>query len=170
MADDLDGFGPAMRACTPLQRAFVLAMASDPFGNATKWTKAAGYRNSEVGYRVMAHRLMHDEKIQAAVAEVARGALFTVGPVLAAQGMLRIARDRKHPKHLRAVEMVANRVGLHETTEHVVRVDDARRDPATMIARIRELAAQLGVDPARLLGANVGPATPLIEHEPKGGV
>jgi hypothetical protein len=162
---NVDLYGPAMRALTPLQRRFVLAMASDPFGNSARWARAAGYSNVKEGAKVRGHFLIHDARIEAAAFEVARARLDCEGPLLATAGLLRIARDRNHPKHARAVEMLANRVGLHEVQEVHVRRTDATGEG--IVARIKALAADLGVDPAQLLGVNAAaPAPKLIELDP----
>ncbi len=158
-------FGPAMAALTPKQRQFVLAMAADPFGNATKWAQAAGYSATSYGsLRVRAHVLMHDPKVEAAVLEVGRSMLNGVGPILAAHVMLRAAADPKNRYHLRAAEMLANRVGMHEVQE--LQVKRTTESAEEKVAKIKLLAAILGVDPASLLGTNQG-AMKLIEHEAK---
>lgn len=151
-----------MMALTEMQRKFVLAMASDPFGGAKKWAIAAGYSNVKDGAKVRGHELVHSPKIEAAVLEVGRSMISTVGPVLAAHAMLRVAANPKAKNHLRAVEMLANRVGLHEVQEINVRRTDLTGD--ALIERLRLLAGALGIDPASLVGANTGPK--LIEHEP----
>lgn len=143
-----------MMALNERQRLFVLAMAANPFGNPTKWARAAGYSDHKEGAKVRAFHLMHSPKVEAAVMEFAAGQLNTLGPILATFGMLRIARNPKHPKHLRAIEMVANRVGFHEKTEHKVTVDHRDQTGTAVIERIKAAAAKLGVDPAVLLGAN----------------
>ena len=159
-------FGPAMRALTERQRAFVLEMLADPFAAHYEWCIRAGYQNSESGHRGMASRMLQSPKIQAACVEMARGAMGGLGPVLASQGLLRIAANPRHKDHFRALESVADRVGLPRTTAHQVLVDDVRRDPASMVARVRELAGQLGIDPAALLGPNTPAlAGPVIEGE-----
>lgn len=163
MSDNLTNLGPAMRGLTEMQRRFVLAMASDPFGNAKRWAIAAGYSDKSEGAKVTGHHLVHDPRIEAAAMEIARGTLNAVGPVLAVSVMLRAARNPKHPKHLRAAEMIANRVGLHETTEHVVNVNHSDRTGAAMAERIKQMAGLLGIDPGQLLGMNAGPK--LIEGE-----
>jgi hypothetical protein len=153
MTDDLQNFGPAMRALTEKQRAFVIAMLTEPFKPAAHWARVAGYTdNGKAGIRVRAHHLVHDERIEAAVAEVCRGTMNILGPVLATQGLIRIARNPKHAKHHWALEKLANRVGFHETTEHKVTVDHG--SGGDILQRIRDAASLLGVDPAQLLGAN----------------
>jgi hypothetical protein len=157
-------YGPAMLALTEKQRRFVLAMASDPFGNPTKWARAAGYSDVGEGAKVRGFEAMHNPAVEEAVLEYARGQLNTLGPILATYGMLRIARNPRHPKHVKALEMLANRVGMHETTEHRVIVNHTDKTGETVMERIKAAAEKLGVDPSALLGENVAaPPMKLIE-------
>lgn len=147
-------WGPAMSALTEKQRRFVLAMAADPFGNATDWARAAGYSDVKEGAKVRGHGCMHSPKVEAAVLEFSRSMLGTVGPILATQVMLRAAANPKGKNRLRAAEMIANRVGLHEVQEvHVRRTDETLE---AKVVRLKQLAAALGVDPAALIGVNAG--------------
>ncbi len=107
--------------------------------------------------RVRGHHLSHDPAIEAAALEYAAGRMRTVGPALAIEVMFRAAANPKHPKQLRAAEMIANRVGLHETTEHVVNVNHSDRTGAALLERIRTVAATLGMDTGALLGVNAAP-------------
>jgi hypothetical protein len=156
--------GPAMRGLTELQRRFVLAMFSSPLSSATRWVRMAGFTalNGNVA-RVTAHRLMHDPKIAAAVQEFAGQHLSVVGPALSLGVMMKIARTRGHKDQFKAAAAIANRSGFHEKTEHHVLVSHTGEDP---VARIRRAAAELGVDPAALLGANTPVPMKVIEHEP----
>jgi len=154
--DEAEGdYGPAMRALPVQQRRFVLAMTANPFGQQKEWAIAAGYEPARA--RITASELVHDPRIEAAVFEVSRAYLCTVGPILATAGLLRIARDRKHPKHMRALETLANRVGLHERTEHVMQVTHTDATGAALLERVRRLATDLGLEPAALLGVNEAP-------------
>lgn len=154
-----------MRALNEKQRRFVIAMMTEPFKSAAHWARVAGYSDVKQGAKVRAHQQLNNPLIEAAVAEVARSTMNIIGPVLATQGLIRIARNQSHPKHHWALEKLANRTGFHETTEHKVTVDHmgSAEDVAD---RIRKAAAILGVDPATLLGANA-PAPPMkvIEHK-----
>lgn len=165
MTDDRH-YGPAMAALTDLQRKYVLAMATNPFATPTEWARVAGYSQHSAGSRKAGHDCSHNPKIEAAVFEVAQSILQTEGPMLAAAGLLVIARDKSHPKHLRALETLANRVGLHETTEHTVKVEHRDLTGDAMLSRIKALAAKHGMDPERLIGSNVvSHETLVIEHE-----
>lgn len=165
--DDLESFGPAMRALTEKQRRYVLAMLANPFGNPTRWARDAGYSDVKEGAKVRAHFLAHNPAIERAVNEVARQWLTTRGPILGIAVMMRTAANPDHPKQLRAAEMLANRAGFHETTEHTVNVNHSDRTGVAMAERIRALAGVLGVDADRLLGLNAPVTEPvkLIEGE-----
>lgn len=158
MDPEISEHGPAMRALTEQQRRYVLAQLADPFGNATRWAKAAGYSDTAGGAKVRAHANAHNPKIEAAVHEVARQYLNANGPLLGIAVAMKIARNPKHPKQLRAAEMLLNRVGMHEMTEHKVTVDHRDQTGAAMVERIKQVAAALGLDVATLLGANAAPA------------
>lgn len=159
----MDDYGPAMRALNEMQRKFVLAMAADPFGSQKDWAIAAGYSDVSDGAKVRGHHLVHNPKIQAAVYEVSRALMQTNGPMIAAVGMLKIAQNPNHPRHTWALEALANRVGLHEQTEHTVRVEHTDRTGKAMAERISALAQQLGMDASKLLGVN---EPKLIENVP----
>jgi hypothetical protein len=159
--------GPAFAALTDREQRFVLAMAADPFAGAAGWARAAGYACHD-GAKVTGHRVLKRGKVEAAVFEVARSLMGTVGPLLAANVMLRIASDSEHPRQLRAAEMIADRVGMHSIQEvHVSRTDETLEGK---ISRIHQLAALLGVPVSTLLGANVTqepkPEPKVIEHIP----
>jgi len=161
--DEMTDYGPAMRALPERKRRFVLAMASDPFGYQADWARAAGYSDESGRATVTASELLRDPQVQAASYEVSRAHMMTLGPVLAAAGLLRIARDRSDPKHFRALETLANRVGLHETSEHRVSVEHTDRTGVAMVERIKRLAADLGVDPGSLLGVQASAPLKVIE-------
>lgn len=152
-------FGPAMRALTEKQRQFVLAMAASPFGTAADWAREAGYSDSGEACKVRGSELTHNPKVQAAVAEHGRSYLNAVGPIVAVTGMLKIAQDPKHKQHLQAIEMIANRVGLHEKVESHVTVEHKDMTGEALAARIKQLGAKYGLDTSKLLGP------PVVEAE-----
>ncbi len=156
-----------MQALAPKQREFVLALVTDPFGNATEWARAAGYSDSSGAAKVKAHWLMHHPKVELAVKEVSRQLMHTVGPAVAAQGLLRIAQNPKHRDQFKALEALADRVGFHRQTEHVVAVQHTDLRGDALIERIKRMAAVMGLDAAKLLGENVAPPEmKVIEHQP----
>jgi hypothetical protein len=154
-----------MRSLTEKQRAYVFAMASDPFGNPTKWCKAAGYSDKSEACKVQGWRNSHDPRIEAAAQEIARATAFTLGPLLGLAVVMRIAKDQDHPKHFQAGLALLDRGGLPAATEHNVVVAHTDRTGAAMAARIGELASRLGLDPAQLLGVNA-PEQKMIDVSP----
>ena len=167
MSDDLDTVlpGPAMEVLTVKQRGFVLAMLADPLATPSEWARAAGYDPNGID-RVAGHKLSRDPRIEAAATELARANLNTFGPVLGIGVMMMIARNSEHRDQLKAAAMLANRSGFHEVTEQVVSVTHSDRTGKAWEERIRRAAAQLGVDPGSLLGANA-PAEPMRTIEAK---
>ncbi len=155
-----DGFGPAMQALTDKQRLFVLAMLTDPTGDAAKWARTAGYSDTKEGAKVRGHEALSNPKVKAAAFEVARGQLDARGPVVAVEGLLRIAQRPKHKKHITALLAVLDRVGLPATTEHKVTIDRADRSQAGVekrIARALERLEKLGRLPSPLAAALAPP-------------
>lgn len=157
MSDDVEWYGPAMRALTERQQRYVRAMLADPFGNPTRWAREAGYSDVAGGAKVRAHYLAHDSRIEAAVQEVARTALNGRGPLLGLAVVMRAAANPKDKNHFKAGVALLNRTGFHETTEHLMNVRHTDQTGEGMVARIKELASALGVDPAVLLGVNAAP-------------
>jgi hypothetical protein len=158
-------WGPRMAALTPQQRRYVMAMASDPFGNPTQWARLAGYSDVKEAAKVRGHELSHNPEVEKAVQEFSKTALGTLGPMLATAGLLRIARSKSHPDHLKALLAIANRAGLHETTEHRVQVQHTDLTGQAIINRIAALAAKHGLDQAKLIGGNTIEAT-AVEVKP----
>lgn len=148
--------GPAMNALkTDRQRAFVIAMLEFGDGNFTRAALAAGYTGGEQSVRNRASLLAHDAGVQAAMDEEAFRRL-KAGKIMAVSTLLTLAKSAaKDSDKLKAVEMLLNRTGLPNQSEHKVVVSDVSRTDDEMIARITQLAGTLGLDPQKLLG---GPA------------
>lgn len=163
---DGDDLGPAMQALNERRRRFVRAyveLGRNGTPDATLAAREAGYGDaSEEGLRVTASRLSHDARVQAAILEVSRKEVNLAAAVIATPVTISIAlnegmsaRDR-----LRACEMLFNRGGMPAQTEHKVTVEHV--DDSRMLEFADRLAAELGVDRARLIGVNVE-APKLIE-------
>ena len=143
--------GPAMRALGERQRAFVVAWFHFG-GNASKASVAAGYvTRPDVG----GHRIYHNEKIQAAIAEFATMNLKTEQLVLASSAMSEMLADTRIEPSVRAklVLAVMDRTGLHATAHSKVEVAHTIEDRREQIRRLVTLARQLGQDPRTLIGA-----------------
>ena len=120
----------------------------------TRCAAAAGYSAGPEGssaLRVTAHRLAHDEKIQAAIQEEARRRM-KAGSIMAASVLLNIAGNPAHKDQLKAATQLLDRSGLHALSEHKVTVENTPADEKAMVARITELAKKLDIDPKKLLG------------------
>jgi hypothetical protein len=168
-------YGPALSELTEKQRAFVWAMATvrTPDGKRIKRSHAArlaGYMTGENGgnpgrrRRALdqtAWRLLQDRKIVAAIRECAGREIE--GEAIASAQFLASVRDNEDAPlmaRLRAADSLLDRGGLAGLQK--IAVDHTHRDRtgAAMMARIRELAAKLGLDAEKLLGGN---AAPMIE-------
>lgn len=152
-------FGPAMQALTEKQQGFVIAMMETGGLNYTRAALAAGYTDNPRHpgqVRAQAHRLAHDEKIQAAIKEESLRRLGAAS-FIAIKTVLEIADDRtaETKDRLKAAEMIMNRTGLHATSEHKVAVEHTTKSDKETIARIEHLAKGLGLDPKVLLGRAV---------------
>jgi C4-dicarboxylate-specific signal transduction histidine kinase len=143
--------GPAMRALTEKQQAFVNILLDSGSADMTACAEKAGYaaesRNSLHG---QAHRLAHSPKVQAAIHEESLRRLATFAP-LALRALADIAMNHQHKDRLRAAQTILDRVGLHATHGTVATVTH-EIDDASMTRRVVVLCAELGLDPARLLG------------------
>lgn len=155
-SDDLASkWGPAMRRLNPRQREFVMVLLETGTSNMSKATRLAGYTGTDDSIYVQASRLAHDPKVQEAIREEA-GRRLNTGGIMAVSRLLSIAENTTDEKTaLKAIEMVMNRTGLHAVSEHKVAVEHSSGDPVEQIKRVQNLAAALGLDPAKLLG-NVG--------------
>lgn len=149
---------PSMLALSSKQRAFVMAMARNPLGTATEWARDAGYSDKANGARVRGFEAYHNPKVQAAIGDVAKATLGSLGPLLAVHAVLSMARNAEHPQHSRAVEMILNRTGFAEKQQIEVVHRDLTGD--ALLERIRMLAEKHGV------ALDALPAPKVIEHVP----
>lgn|SRR5262249_3511798 len=123
--------------------------------NHTKAAAIAGYSGkSQASLRVRAHELAHDARVQAAILEESKRHINLAAAVVATPVVISIALDPEIDTRdrLRAAEMLFNRGGMPAQTEHKVTVE--HKPPAKMLDLAERLAAELGVDPTRLLGVN----------------
>lgn len=144
-----ESYGPAMRACTVLQRRFVIALLSQGTANFTQASVEAGYQGDARTHSVNGHHLAHNPKIQEAMHEEAKRRLHA-GVIPAISTLVEVATDKFHKDRVKAAGMILNRVGLHEMTEHKVTVENV--SDSAMVERITALSAKLGLDPKKLLG------------------
>lgn len=143
-----------MRALKPVMRRFVMAALQFPTGKDWQLAKAAGYADKSYGsLRVTAHRLLHDERVIAAMREEADKRLRGYA-LLGISVIAQIARNDKHPDQLKAAMGLANRLGFHEMSEHKVSVEHKQPKEITELAI--KLAKEIGIASERLLGNNRG--------------
>jgi phage terminase small subunit len=149
-----DSLGPAMRALNVSQRRFALAAVQFPLAKDWQIARAAGYSDFSHGaLRVTAHRLFHDEKVLAAIHELAvkeiRGSAL-----LGIATIKKIARRDGHKDQLKAAEQLVGLAG--HTIEQKISVQQTVTDGTDkgIEDRIRSAAeklVKLGYDPSKLL-------------------
>jgi hypothetical protein len=148
-----DILGPKMLALRDdRRRRFAFFMSCGDL-NATEAARQAGFSDIGDACKVRAHELMHDETILDAIDEASRKILRGLAP-LAVKRARDILNDRKHPHHGRMIETILNRTGFGEKTEHKVTVEHTV-DLKELRDFARRLAAETGIDPRKLLGADV---------------
>jgi hypothetical protein len=159
---EVGSLGPAMRALNEGQRRFAMAAVIYPLAKDWQIAKAAGYSDRSHGaLRVTAHRLFHDDKILAAIRELAdkeiRGSAL-----LGIATMKKIARYDGHKDQLKAAAGLVGLAGF--TVEQKISVNQTVTDMSgsAMLQKIAALCVQLGVDPAKLIGIN---AAPVVDGE-----
>ena len=152
-SDDLDGYGPAMRALTFLQRRFVREYVEHPTSSGKDAAVRAGYSDSSEAAKVSAHYNLHSERVLAAIREEVDKRLRS-HTALGAAVLVEIATDPMHRQRFKAAEALLNHGGFHTMSEQRIKVEHSDMTGEAMIERIRHLAVTLGVDPAKLLGGN----------------
>lgn len=160
---DEDSLGPAMKACNPAQRRFALAAVQFPLAKDWQIAKAAGYSDFSHGaLRVTAHRLFHDEKVLAAIKELAdkeiRGSAL-----LGIATIKKIARLDGHKDQLKAASELVGLAGF--TVEQNINVNQKITDQSgqAILTEIKRLADKMGVPLQQLLGHAA--STPVIDGE-----
>lgn len=155
--------GPKMQAlATDKRRRFAWIMGCGE-RSAADAARRAGFSDVKEGCKVRASQMMHDPDVLAAIEEVARKVLLGLAP-LAIRQARGVLEDPEHPAHARMIETILDRTGHFAKTEHKVTVEHTL-DTKELEDFARRLAAESGIDPARLLGVN-SPSMKVIEHEP----
>jgi phage terminase small subunit len=171
--DDDSDLGPAMRQLTEKQRKFVQIYLEQPLRDGASTAAAAGYSTggkSGVGIRFEAYRLLRSEKVLAAIREEL-DKRFRSDAVIGRSVLMEIALDKEHPQRLKAATALLDRGGFHSMSEQRISVTHQDLGTPAMIERIKTLAVELGMDPAKLLGHNgtgenhQGIVTTMIEAE-----
>jgi phage terminase small subunit len=160
-----DGWPPAMEALDDRRKRFVLLLFSTEFGHGAQSQAArlAGFGTDKSTAKTMAvigSQLAAEPRIQAALVEMGRLHLTAAVP-LAVKALIRLLQNPKHRDHARAIDAVLSRTYPTQTSHHLKIETNSRitisADQA--LARIRELAAAVGVDVSGL--------PPLIDVQPQ---
>jgi len=154
---DESELGPAMKAITVMERAFVYAIV-ECGGNSTNAAGAAGYCANDTDEQSRRRKLntigsqkMRSPKIADAIQEEARKRLKT-GAFIGVETLLHLANESTSEKiRLQAALALIDRNGMAVTTKHEVEVRDFR-STKEIIERIEALARKRGIDPKMLLG------------------
>lgn len=144
-----------MRSLTPKMRAFVQAMVGNPGCNRSKAAEAAGYSaTSAVGLRVTVHRLMHDERVLAAMDELTVNRLQSTTLVAAAALEQIISSRRTEDRDkLKAIGMVLDRTGHSATqTINVNKTVTRKMDVSAAAAKIADFRRRFPEHFARMMG------------------
>jgi phage terminase small subunit len=158
-------YGPKMLALPERQRRFVEVLLDQPNIPRHKAVELAGYQNSNPegsGHRVTAHRLMHDERVIAALHEHA-GRRMRSHSLLAANVLASLLNSEDEKIALKAAGMLLDRVGFG--AQQNINIHQTVRDESSkaILQRIEALADRLGVPVAGLLTAK--PAAPVVDAE-----
>lgn len=153
--------GPKMLALNERQRAFVTACLDLGTLNNQRAAAMAGYTGNDNTLAVTGHRLAHDLRVQEAMHEEAGRRLHSA-KIMAVSQLLTLAEKATQDKDkLKAISMILNRTGMHETSEHKVVTRDESKTDEAMIERIQKLAGELGLDSAKLLGRHASREEPI---------
>lgn len=142
-------YGPAMAACSEMQRAFIEAYFEHPNYSGGQLAEIAGFSSGNINkssqLRVTGHRLMHNEKVIAAINEETSKRLRGAG-YIGVVGIVKVALNESHKDHLKACAMLADRTGFHALSEHKVTVDDKRpQTKKELIDATKTVLAELGM-------------------------
>jgi phage terminase small subunit len=141
-------YGPAMRALSAKQRAFVefYLLEAPARGAQTNAARRAGYGTPKSSCFSMARsalQLIRNPKVVDAINEEARKMLRAAAPE-ATNALLNIVRDPEHKDHIRAVDMILKRTDPEVTTANINvshRIVDADTEALEELRAARALGA-----------------------------
>lgn len=145
-----EDLGPKMRDLNPRQRAFVVAWFH--LGDREQAALAAGYSSTTPGtLQVGAFQVWHNARVQEAIQEFARASVLGGLVPKSLRVLEDVLNSINHKDQVKVAEMVLNRTGMHEKSEHKVVVEKIDRTEA--VRKVILWAKATGQDPRKLLGA-----------------
>lgn len=148
--EPVPNYGPAMTLLRPRQRRFVEALFEQRpgYGAYSGAARVAGYGNKEgtstaESIGAIAQRLLSDDKVIAAIAEVAKKRIRADAPA-AVRAVADIVNDPTHKDRLRAATTILERIDPVETKHSVAvthEIVDHTRDAVDMLRRLLEIGA-----------------------------
>lgn len=146
----MEELGPAMRAITPQQQGFIVALVTCGASNATQAAMVAGYGGTDAATKVAAKYLMRNPRVLAALREES-DKFIRSHALIGAKRIVEIALNPMHKDSYKASVELLNRADLIVRTEHKVVVED-NRTTADVISAICDMAKRNNIDPKTLLG------------------
>jgi phage terminase small subunit len=147
------GDGPAMLRLNERQRTFVRLYLDYPTVSPTNLARMVGYTDRTNAIRVVAHRLMHSDKVLAAIQEEI-GHRFRTDAAIGRAIVAQIALTDGHPQQFKAALALLDRGGFAVKSEQLVVVEKHDLTGKALLERIKALADKHGLDPARFLGSS----------------
>jgi hypothetical protein len=141
---------PCMAKLTENQQNFVWAMVETGGKDPGRAAAMAGFGGTDGARRVALHRLMHDEDVIDAVNKIAASRMKFSG-LLAAEALIDVVLDAGHKDRVKAIGMLLDQSG-HAPVK-LQRIEVIKPEPSieATVARIRNLASMMNIDPRPLL-------------------
>jgi phage terminase small subunit len=139
-----------------MQQRFVESLMTAPIQGQKNALRTAGYKGTDASCGSQALRWMKQPAIQDAIQEASRVYLRNMLPkaVNALDGVL---GDPRHRDHHKAIIALLDRTGFHAMHESRQTVEHTVNDQV-LIAKVRAMAEQLGIDATKLLPSLSPPA------------
>lgn len=160
-----ENLGPAMKALTPLQRRFVLAVKEIGAGRWMRAAKIAGYSGTDQALAVRGYEQAHNPKVTAALVEIGGYTMQSIANDASAAllDVLTHPTQAKGALRLKAALAVLDRIGLGIKTEHTVNINKSEERTDRLLIEVR---AQLEKNPA-LAQFLPAPIKALLEDQTK---
>jgi hypothetical protein len=148
-------FGPRMMALTERQRKFVQALFHEScpphgYGQIEFAVREAGYGTGNSNSNTLSAiggRLITQERIKLGIAEYSQAVVRSISPE-AIKAVRELIKDKKHPAHARALQMILDRVDPVVETARLTVEHYSPPTPAVTaatLAKIAELSRMAGV-------------------------